>query len=172
MPADKAHSAGAAAFKVRYQDYAKASQGAVGVPALVTLGQAALESGWGKHAPGNNFFGVKAKATDPENQRQLLKTREVCSRPDVHFPEVISVTPRPDGKFDYVVRDWFRVYVSPEDSFNQHGQFLHSNARYASAFKHTGDPYAFARAITDAGYATDPKYFTSLSGIMHQIEAS
>jgi len=25
---------------------------------------------------------------------------------------VISVTPRPDGRYDYAVRDWFRKYDS------------------------------------------------------------
>jgi flagellar protein FlgJ len=33
---------------------------ATGIPASFTVAEAALESGWGAHAPGNNLFGVKA----------------------------------------------------------------------------------------------------------------
>lgn len=167
-----AGSSGAADFYRRYHEYAETSQTETGVPALVTLGQAALESGWGRHAPGNNFFGIKAKATDPPESRQLLRTREVLGRPDATFPEVISVTPRPDGRYDYVVRDWFRVYPSPAEAFIAHGKFLRNNSRYAPAFEHLDDPYEFARAVAAAGYATAPNYYDSLAARMREIEAS
>ncbi|KUM92154.1 hypothetical protein AQI88_33610 [Streptomyces cellostaticus] len=165
-------SATAADFRRRYGTYADASRTATQVPALVTLGQAALESGWGAHAPGNNFFGIKARASDPPETRQLLRTTEVLDRPDATFPEVISVTQRADGKYVYVVRDWFRVYATPEDSFTAHGTFLRDNGRYASAFQHTDDPYAFARAVADAGYATATNYYDALARVMRTIEAS
>jgi len=160
-----------AAFYAKYHELAEKSEKETGVPALVTLGQAALESGWGKSAPGNMFFGVKAKASDPPESRQLLKTREVLSRPDVKFPEVISVTKRPDGKYDYVVRDWFRKYSSAEGSFTDHGKFFRNNARYKKAFEHSDDPYAFAQAIADAGYATATNYAGSLKAMMRLFES-
>ncbi|MET8450736.1 hemopexin repeat-containing protein [Streptomyces sp. NPDC005209] len=165
-------SATAAEFRARYGGYADAGQAATGVPALVTLGQAALESGWGAHAPGNNFFGIKARAGDPPETRQLLRTTEVLDRPDAVFPEVISVTQRADGKYVYVVRDWFRVYASPADAFTAHGNFLRNNSRYAPAFEHTDDAYAFARAVADAGYATATDYYEALARVMRIIEAS
>ena len=167
-------SEGAADFYNSYHDYAQSSQDSTGVPALVTLGQAALESGWGKHAPGNNFFGIKAKESDPPESRQLLATTEVFKQPQGAFPadRTISITPRPDGKYDYRVRDWFRVYASPADAFAEHGRFLRDNARYAAAFDHTDDPYAFAKAIADAGYATAPNYYDALAARMRQIDAS
>jgi hypothetical protein len=171
-PAASGGSGGAADFAARYRPYAEASQQETAVPALVTLGQAALESGWGQHAPGNNFFGIKAKATDSEDTRQLLRTTEVLSRPDAVFPEVLSVTPRADGKYTYVVRDWFRVYPTPAEGFTAHGRFLRDNSRYAAAFDHLDDPYAFARAVADAGYATAPDYYDSLAARMRQIEAA
>ena len=130
-----------------------------------------MESGWGAAAPGNNFFGIKSKATDPPEIRQLLRTQEVLDRPDVQFPEVISVTQRPDGKYLYVVRDWFRVYATPEESFTAHGNHLRNNARYAPAFEHT-DAYVFARAVADAGYATATNYYDSLASVMRNIEAA
>jgi len=162
----------AADFAGRFGAFAEDSETGTGVPALVTLGQAALESDWGRAAPGDNFFGIKARASDPPESRQLLRTREVLSRPDATFPEVISVTPRPDGKFEYVVRDWFRVYPSPRDAFAAHGRFLRDNRRFAAAFQHTDDPYAFARAVADAGYATDPRYASVLTDRMRLIDAS
>jgi flagellum-specific peptidoglycan hydrolase FlgJ len=142
------------------------------VPVLVTLGQAALESNWGRSAPGNNFFGIRARESDPPETRQLLRTREVLSRPDVQFPEVISVTPRPDGRHDYVVRAWFRAYPSPAEAFEAHGRFLRDNHRYAAAFEHLDDPYAFARAVADAGYATAPNYYEILAVRMRELAAS
>jgi uncharacterized protein YcbK (DUF882 family) len=157
-------------FVRRYAPEAQRGQQNSGVPWLVTLGQAALESGWGKKAPRFNFFGIKAKTSVPESQRQLLQTREVLSHPNGKFPEVISVTPRPDGKYNYVVKDWFRAYGSAEESFADHGDFLRRNARYRNAFQHTGDPYAFARAVAAAGYATDPSYAATLSSVMKLIE--
>jgi peptidoglycan hydrolase-like protein with peptidoglycan-binding domain/LAS superfamily LD-carboxypeptidase LdcB len=158
------------AFVATFGESATASQVASSVPALVTLGQAALESGWGTHAPGFNFFGIKAKASMPENMRQLLKTKEVMSRPDAKFPEVISVTPRPDGKYDYVVRDWFRVYPDAATAFSEHGSFLTRNKRYAKAFAVAHDPYAFATEVARAGYATGPTYEKELHAVMRMIE--
>ncbi len=161
-----------AQFAATYGGSARASQVANGVPTLVTLGQAALESGWGKHAPRFNFFGIKAKAGDPERTRQLLRTREVLPHRNGKFPEVISISPRPDGKFDYVVRDWFRAYPDAAGAFNAHGEFLVRNKRYAKAFQVAHDPYAFAAEVARAGYATDPSYDRVLKSVMQKIEAA
>ena len=139
---------------------------------LVTLGQAALESGWGAHAPRFNFFGIKAKASDPESTRQLLRTREVCANRNCWFPEIISITPRADGKFNYVVRDWFRAYPDAATAFNAHGEFLVRNKRYSKAFTVANNPYAFAAEVARAGYATDPSYERVLANVMRTIEAA
>ncbi|GAA3087665.1 glucosaminidase domain-containing protein [Streptosporangium carneum] len=170
QPTGEASAPHVVAFVRAFQQHARRSQDETGVPWLVTLGQAALESGWGKHAPRNNFFGIKAKASAPESSRQLLRTKEVLKRPNAVFPEVISVTPRPDGKYDYIVKDWFRAYESPAEAFSAHGAFLRNNKRYASAFAHLNDPYAFARAVAAAGYATAPSYASALTGVMRMIE--
>lgn len=157
-------------FYSKYYSDAVKNETATGVPALVTLGQAALESGWGKHAPGNNFFGVKAKKDAAPEDKQLLRTKEVLKRSDATFPEVISVTPRDDGKYDYVVRDWFRKYPTAAQGFADHAKVL-LGKRYKEAFNHKDDPYAFAQAIADAGYATDPGYAKKLKGVMHELES-
>jgi len=134
------------------------------------LGQAALESGWGKHAPRFNFFGIKARASDPASSRQLLRTREVLSSPNVtSFPQVISVTRRSDGKYDYVVMAWFRAYPDATSAFRAHGELLRRNSRYSRAFA-APDPYAFATEVARAGYATDPSYEGVLHGVMRTLE--
>lgn len=118
-------------FVRRHEAAARRSETDTAVPALFTLAQAALESGCGKRAERFNFFGIKAKASDPPETRQLWRTREVLSRPVVRsFPEVISVTLRPDGRYDYVVRDWFRAYPSADAAFAAHGRLLSKSKRY------------------------------------------
>ena len=47
-------------FKEKYLLYALESERKTGISAVFILAQAALETGWGKYAPGNMFFGVKA----------------------------------------------------------------------------------------------------------------
>jgi hypothetical protein len=159
-----------AAFVAAYGPYARASEAATGVPALVTLGQAALESGWGARAAGFNFFGVKAGASDPPSSRQLWKTREVLTSPSVTtFPKVLSVRRRPDGRYDYEVMAWFRTYPDASSAFRAHGELLRGNVRYARAFT-TADPYSFAREVIRAGYATDPSYANVLHGVMRTLE--
>jgi len=161
-----------AQFVAAFGGAARASQTKHGVPALVTMGQAALESGWGAHAPRFNFFGIKAKGTDPESSRQLLQTKEVLSDPNHKFPKVLSKTQRPDGKFNYVVCDWFRAFPDAAAGFDAHGEFLVRNKRYANAFKVANDPYAFAAEVARAGYATDPTYERILTSVMRTIAAA
>jgi flagellum-specific peptidoglycan hydrolase FlgJ len=160
-----------AQFIAAYGPLAKASEAKNGVPALVTLGQAATESGWGESAPRFNFFGIKAKATDPEHTRQLLRTKEVFPRPDIKIPGIVSITPRPDGQYTYVVDAWFRAYPDAAAAFNAHGEFLVRNKNYARAFTVAHDPYAFATEIVRAKYATDPSYERVLKAVMRKIES-
>lgn len=156
-------------FIQTYLGPAQDSRATSGVPELVTLGQAALESGWGQHAPRFNFFGIKARASDPPETRQLLRTTEILNSPNHTFPEIISITPLPNGKYKYVVRDWFRAYPTAVAAFNAHGQVLRL-PRYRAAFDHVDRPYRFAEEIAKGGYATDPAYFDILSGVMRSIE--
>ncbi|MET0454806.1 MAG: glucosaminidase domain-containing protein [Mycobacterium sp.] len=157
-----------AEFVRTYRPHAQASETRSRVPWLVTMGQGALESGWGKQMCGNNMFGIKAKTTIPESQRKLCTTKEVHKSSNVKYPEVLSVTPRADGRYDYVVRDWFRAFASPEDSFDAHAKVL-QHPRYAKAFAHSDDPYAFADEVAAGGYATAPNYAAALKNVMTLI---
>lgn len=76
---------------------------------------------------------------------------------------------RRGGKFEYVVKDWFRAYARPAESFADHGAMLRANARYARCFE-TQDPREFARRIAAAGYATDPDYADTLIAVTATVE--
>lgn len=145
-----------------------------GIHPLAILAQAALESGWGKAAPGFMFFGVKD--TDGINgNEQLLVTTEYSRRNDLKFPEIISITPtvRNGQKwFKYKVKDYFRKHESAEQCFTDHANFFRQNKRYAEALKVASSPYKFIDAIAKAGYATDPNYADTLKKVASSIEAT
>lgn len=157
-------------FVAKYYSYAKETELKTGIDARFILAQAALESGWGASAPGNLFFGIKAGADTPEHKRQLIRTREVHATENKQFPEVLSIRKLKSGKYEYIVRDWFRKYDTPEESFTDHARLLQENERYAKALKEREDPYRFADAIAKAGYATHPYYAATLKNMIRMIE--
>ena len=64
----------------------------------------------------------------------------------------------------------FRAYDSISDSFVDHGLFFVENGRYATAMAVKNDPKQFARAVNQAGYATDPAYASKLIGLMDRYD--
>ena len=157
-------------FVREYYAFAKDTEVKTGSDARLTLAQAALETGWGKNAVGNMFFGVKASKNTPIDKKQLLITREVLSHPNALFPEIISKTRRSDGKWEYRVKDWFRKYDTPEESFTDHANFFIQNKRYHKALDVKHDPYLFTEEIAKAGYATDPNYSSILKSVIRTVE--
>jgi LysM repeat protein len=130
---------------------AQASQRQTGVPASVTIAQAILESNWGDSLlarEANNFFGIKAYGAAARGGVYWMSAWEVVDGEDVE-----SFEP-------------FRAYTSPEASFADHGLFFRQNSRYWPALYLASEPAAFARAIADAGYATDPAYGAKLVALM------
>jgi flagellar rod assembly protein/muramidase FlgJ len=117
-----------------------------GIPASITLAQAALESGWGAQALGNNLFGIKADKS--------------WTGPTVNF----RTTEHLAGK-NVKLSDTFRAYDSWLASMVDHAQFLLKQPRYAKCFKQT-DGANWARELQAAGYATDPDYAKKLIDIM------
>jgi hypothetical protein len=123
---------------------AQKAQAETGVPASVTLGQWAVESGYGAHAPGNNAFGIKAKPGEPS---QLLWTHEKAA----HGSGLVRV------------QQSFRKYDSMEQAFEAHGQLLAQH--YPLSMAHTNDPYAFVAGLEadpHHSYATDPNYVSTV----------
>lgn len=135
-----------AAFIAAISPAAQACARRCGVPASVTVAQAALESSWGKRAPGMNLFGIKA-----DSSWQGAVTAQVTH--EVVDGKSIEITAR------------FRAYSNWQGSIDDHAAFLTGNPRYKPAFAFKDGP-GFARAIAKAGYATDPLYADKLIAIM------
>ena len=163
-------------FIKTYKPFALESERKMGISAIFILAQAGLESAWGKSPIGNNFFGIKVPkslvSSTPKEKKHLLRTTEVLNTPNEKskFPEVISITKRTDGKYLYIVRDWFMKYETPEECFTDHANFFFRNKRYAKAWEVKADPYKFAEEIAKAGYATAPNYADSLKALIKEIE--
>jgi flagellum-specific peptidoglycan hydrolase FlgJ len=159
-------------FTEKFLPFAKETQKKTGISAIAILAQAALESGWGKHAPGNMFFGVKD--TDGLNgNEQLITTTEYSRRPDANFPRILKMVPVTVNKqkmFKYTIQDYFRKYETPEESFTHHAEFLLKNARYKIALEHKEDPVRFIEEVAKAGYATAPDYAKLLKAIVKMIK--
>ncbi|MBN8745223.1 MAG: flagellar assembly peptidoglycan hydrolase FlgJ [Thiomonas arsenitoxydans] len=117
----------------------------LGVAPVAILAQAALETGWGQHAPGNNVFGVKAGSGWAGGTVQTL-TREFQNG-------VASVGTAA-----------FRAYQNVADSVDNYAALL-SRPRYQSARGQGNDISAFASALQRSGYATDPDYAAKLVAI-------
>jgi len=108
----------------------------------VAAAQAALESGWGSSVKGNNYFGIKGEG-------QQFMTHEIV-----------------DGERVNMV-DSFRSFNSFPEAVQGFRDFLYDNPRYRAALA-ADSPEEQARALQEAGYATDPKYADKLISIMNQ----
>jgi peptidoglycan hydrolase FlgJ len=127
-----------------------------GIPAHLILGQAALESGWGKReikmADGSNsfnLFGIKA------GKDWKGKVAEV------------TTTEYHNGVASQQVQR-FRAYGSYAESFQDYAKLLNNNPRYSGV---TGqeDAKVFAQGLQQAGYATDPHYADKLVGVIGSV---
>jgi len=141
-------------FVDRFKDAAIAAAEATGLPARVILGQAALESGWGKHevrsAQGTgsfNLFGIKAGPSWTGATVDAVTT------------EVVN------GVAQKVVQK-FRAYASYAESFVDYAKLVANNPRYEKAVQAAGDVMQFAREMGKSGYATDPNYGTKLAQVL------
>jgi flagellar protein FlgJ len=130
---------------------ALAVQNKYGLPALAVMAQSALETGWGKHAPGNMYFGIKAGSSWTGKTQVLLTTEYV------------------NGKY-VKVNQTFRAYDNAEESFLDYGKLISSNSRYKNALQYTNDPEQYIREIAKAGYATDPGYAAKIISLIETIK--
>lgn len=154
-------------FVAKYLPHALKAEEKTKVPALVIMAQSALETGWGSTVVGNMMFGIKD--TDGVNgNEQLLTTTEYFNNPDKKFPVIKKIVQVGKKLWKYTVKDYFRKYDSPEDSFSDHAQMLATSKYYRKAMQHTDDPYVFASAISEF-YATDPSYAIKLHKIIRMI---
>ncbi len=138
-------------FVQRHNAAATQVEQATGIPASVMLGQAGHETGWGrkeiKNADGStsfNLFGIKAGASWTGKTTTITTT------------EVVNGEARK-------VSAKFRAYDSYQESFSDYAKLINDSPRYAQARQQTGSSQAYATALKQAGYATDPDYAAKLN---------
>lgn len=138
-------------FVRKYTPHANRVAVMYGVPSLVTLAQAAWESGWGRSAPKFNFFGMTA-GSNYGGKTQLLSTWEVVG-----------------GQRIKVKRE-FRAYDNPTQAFSDYARNLASKEQFRGAFQWKHKPEQFFKEIANNGYATDPDYYKSVMMVMKMIK--
>ncbi len=142
-------------FFDKYANYAMQTQNLFGVPASVTLAQAALESGWGESGltkNANNFFGIKvSKGWTGESYNTM--TGEVFNGQSV------------------MINSNFRKYKTPLDSFNDHAIFLIKNSNYKNLFAlDLFDYKGWCNGLKAAGYATATNYAQTLITMIEKYD--
>lgn len=138
---------------------AQAAQRKYGVPASVTIAQAILESsndlGWGQSQlarEANNFFGIKAAHLSAPDSYVTFSTHEF-----VH------------GSLESVQAEFAR-YDTPAESFDAHARLLAFAPRYKPAMAKRDDPAAFALALQQCGYSTNPRYASGLLALVRAYD--
>lgn len=144
------------AFQDRLAPHAEEASRATGIPAKFMLGQAALESGWGKReivgtdgAASHNLFGIKATGGWKGRVVEAVTTEYVNGAPQTKVEK-------------------FRAYDSYADSFRDYAKLLSNNPRYESVIANAQSAEGFAQGLQRAGYATDPNYAAKLTRIIRQ----
>jgi len=137
--------------------HAKAASRSTGMPAHLMLGQAALESGWGKHeikaadgTPSHNLFGIKATGNWKGKVVEATTTEYINGVKQKRIEK-------------------FRAYDSYADSFKDFANLMKSNPRYQNVVANVHNVSSYANAMQDAGYATDPQYAKKLSNVINKI---
>jgi peptidoglycan hydrolase FlgJ len=145
------------AFVDKLAASAQAASETTGVPARFIIGQAALESGWGKREimkangeTSHNVFGIKATADWTGKTVSTVTT-------EYH-----------NGKAQRVVEK-FRAYDSYGEAMADYAHMLTNNPRYAQVVNGSHDAASFAAGMQRAGYATDPHYAKKLMSIMERM---
>ena len=138
---------------------AKAAEAETGIPAHILLGQAGLETGWGKSLPknpdgtsSNNYFGIKAGGNWQGKSVRTATNEEIGGR-------MVRI------------QDNFRAYDNPSQSMADWANLL-GNGRYANARAAAikGDPAEFGAQIYKAGYATDSRYPQKVSAAISAVQ--
>ncbi|WP_137719216.1 flagellar assembly peptidoglycan hydrolase FlgJ [Methylobacillus flagellatus] len=143
-------------FRQSMLQHAEAASAATGIPAAFMVGQAALESGWGRHqirqadgSSSHNLFGIKATGN---------WQGKVAEVPTTEYINGVKQT--------RVER--FRAYDSYAEAFADFARLISGNPRYQSVMANVSDAKAYAQAMQASGYATDPNYASKLAQVIRR----
>lgn len=159
-PNSKSGSESLSEFKNRMTPHAEEASRTTGVPAHLMLGQAALESGWGKHeirgmdgSPSNNLFGIKATGNWDGKVVEATTTEYINGVKQKRIEK-------------------FRAYDNYADSFKDFANMMRNNPRYENVLANLQDVNGYAQAMQKSGYATDPTYASKLTSVIQKIISS
>ncbi len=163
------------------KQYAKVVENNMGIPYQVTLLQACLESGYGRHAVGGNHFGIKSLSSSENTFRttEYFTADELASwkRQNPQLVSQAKAEYQPNtGKYKCSLPDNFRSYGSMRDSFMDYARFIkkpdangNPQGRYSDAFNYQDDPRKFLETVIADGYATDPEYVEKADRIAQEL---
>ncbi len=144
-------------FVKKLMPHAEQASRETGISAHSMVGQAALESGWGRReikmvdgTNSHNLFGIKAGAN------WKGKVAEVTTTEYHHGVAHKQV-------------EKFRAYGSYAEAFKDYANTLSSNPRYSEVLRQGDSAQGFAHALQQAGYATDPHYGDKLSKVINSV---
>lgn len=144
-------------FVRRMTPHAVQASQETGVPTHLVMGQAALESGWGRReirlsdgSTSFNLFGIKAGGNWNGKVAEVVTTEY---RNGIANKQV----------------DKFRAYSSYTEAFSDYAHLLRDNPRYAQVLQSGQGSPELAHALQRAGYATDPDYADKLVKVMNRI---
>ncbi|CDH07690.1 flagellar biosynthesis [Xenorhabdus bovienii str. oregonense] len=130
-----------------------------GIPHLLIIAQAALESGWGQReiltaegTPSHNLFGIKAGKNWKGAVTNIMTTEYIEGEPKK-------------------MHDSFRVYGSYREAITDYVKLLTENPRYAKVAQSTTAEQG-AYSLQSAGYATDPGYAKKLVSLIQQLKST
>lgn len=144
-------------FQTQMAAHAQEAAQLTGLPATFILGQAALESGWGRRqiaaadgSPSHNLFGLKAGASWRGKVAETTTTEYI------------------GGVAKKVVQK-FRAYDNYADAFRDYAALLRRSPRYEQVIAKGHTLTGFSEGLQKAGYATDPHYADKLSRVIQQV---
>lgn len=133
---------------------AKEASQKTGLPPQFILGQAALESGWGKRqilnadgSASHNLFGIKASSSWKGKTTDILTTEYINGK-----PEKVMAT--------------FRSYDSYAEAFSDYANLVSTSPRYKNLIENGQTLLGFVQGLKKAGYATDTAYAEKLSNLI------
>ena len=130
----------------RIEPYARvvAEKYNLNLPAL--MAQSALETGFGRSAIGNNYFGIKGQGSAGSNNAgtwESVNNQRVNTRAN------------------------FRAYNNPQESFDDYARLV-TSGRYAGIEQYKDDSTKYAQWLKGKGYATDPNYVGKINQIINR----
>lgn len=142
-------------FVQQHEQAARVAEAETGIPATFIIGQAAHETGWGRHeirhadgSPSHNLFGIKAGGSWQGKVARVTTTEYVDGKPR---KQVAS----------------FRAYDSYEEAFRDYAALIKNSPRYAQVIEQGQTVRGFAQGLQSAGYATDPAYAAKLGRVIN-----